>query len=114
MYKPDPSDYKVPRYVFDATLDWTLSLFGLVFQLYFDSSGYPANTFTKSKGVYGIHLKWLYVGVITENVFNRRIEDLVAHSLQVFNERTEGRSVVVTPASTPTPMGIRLTKDNLH
>lgn len=116
MYKPDSSDYKVPRYVFDATLDWTLSLFGLVFQIYFDSSGYPASTFTKSKGVYGIHLKWLYLGVVTEAVFNKRIEDLVVHSLRVFNEREAMSKRQGTTPAAPMPAAFNLknNKDDLH
>jgi hypothetical protein len=100
---------------FSATLDWTFSLFGITFQFYFDTMGYPKGTFNKGQGIHGVHLKWFYFGFCTSRVFKKRIEDLIVDAMLKASQRGhEMAQPERRPESPSHGPAISLNKDNLH
>jgi hypothetical protein len=96
---------------FYASLDWDFSIFGVTFQVYFDSEPFPKGTFSKGRGIHGIHLKWFYFGFCTNKVFKRKLEDLVADAMLAVTSYKATQTQRTPSEASPS---ISLNKDNLH
>lgn len=102
---------KMINSVFDASLAWDFAIFGIQFQLYFESIGFKKGEFSKRPGIYGLHLRWFYFGFCTQKLFKRTVEEAMLQAYtQHLNQRSNTRSGA--PAVAPSPIIVRpLTKE---